>query len=107
RCDAPPFTMATPAHSTRDGRLVKNGSTRPRRGASSHTASTAKTASVATSVRLATLSTVGSVPQVGANAAAVLHEEGQAHHLDPPRPRQIDLDAIDDSAGAWAHHHHL
>src|SRR5262245_59501893 len=104
RSNVPLFRMSTLAASTSDGRLVNTGSTRPRRGAISHTASTAATATVALTARLRT---VRSVVEVRANAAAVLHKERQVHHLDAPRPRQIDGDAIDDPAGTRAHHYDL
>src|SRR5262245_48188123 len=104
RSNVPLFRMSTLAASTSDGRLVNTGSTRPRRGAISHTARTAATATVAMTARLRT---VRSVVEVRADAAAVLHEERQVRHLDPPRPRQIDSDDIDDPARAGTHHHNL
>src|SRR6185295_17101424 len=103
RSSVPLRTTSTAAASTRLGRLVKNGSTRPRRGASSQAARTAATEIVDTTSRLSMRLHVAA--NQAADAAAMLDEGGRVGDVDRPRPRQIDGNRRDDAARCPAHHH--
>src|SRR5262245_44576419 len=99
----PERTTAKPASSTRLGKLVKKGSTMPRRGAISHAARNTATAATPVVARPA-LRTADLASEAGANAAAAFDERTGVHDLDRARPRQIDRNPVHDPARALAHH---
>src|SRR5215471_2378608 len=102
RSSVPLRTTSAAAAITCVGRLVKNGSTRPRRGAASQTAR--KTAIDA--VEIASRLSMGflAAAEEAADATAVFDERGRVGDLDRPRPRQVDSDRLEHSPRALAHH---
>src|SRR5262245_16850768 len=102
-CSSVPLcTTSTAAAITSLGRLVKNGSTRPRRGAASQATRKTATDAVETASRLSTRFYLAA--QQAPDPAAVVHERRRIGEVDRPRPRQIDGDRRDDAAGTAAHH---